>query len=443
MVIPLPPWGTGWRRRRMPFVILVERNRCRSLFSRITVKTVHICQCFSEVWSELHRCISAWFVQWDIPVFLISLVLLRGWTIGVVFLCQFIHSDALLLGPTNFELRITIFKVFFWKRSWIPSNFCLRHLLRSVGHEMLLLCAGFALPSTVWSTLLVDVVLDWESIQSPLVKMTAGSTFFQEMSTSAIDNSLIPIKEAFWALHFWNCFAWLKQLYIAHFTNHLLWFVTDWVVGVVLLQIGLKCVSMRMTLANTEVFCLFHNCMWQSRHSEVNVYFLALCEQTDGLSTLHKSLRLIWSASTFSSASLSLSERSTDTGTQLFTSLPVLNNWIYGLWLGLLGAFTMSSNFWTQFFHPIVFKGNLRRKSRWRMFFLVYDFSSSHHDSLRDTKSWECVVKDDLVRSCLIEIKSFLLSRFYVDPIHRVWCFFHTFCLYQARRGASRSILFG
>ena len=48
---------------------------------------------------------------------------------------------------------------------------------------------------------------------------------------------------------------------------------------------------MRMTLdllhefANTEVFCLFHNCMWQSRHSEVNVYFLALCEQTDGLST--------------------------------------------------------------------------------------------------------------------------------------------------------------
>ena len=39
-----------------------------------------------------------------------------------------------------------------------------------------------------------------------------------------------------------------------------------------------KCFSMRMTLdllhelANTEVFCLFHNCMWQSRLSEVNVY---------------------------------------------------------------------------------------------------------------------------------------------------------------------------
>ena len=48
---------------------------------------------------------------------------------------------------------------------------------------------------------------------------------------------------------------------------------------------------MRVTLdllhefANTEVLSLFHNCTWQSRHSEVNVYFLELCEQTGWLST--------------------------------------------------------------------------------------------------------------------------------------------------------------
>ena len=34
--------------------------------------------------------------------FLISLVLLRGWAPGMVFLCQFIHPDALLLGPAFF-----------------------------------------------------------------------------------------------------------------------------------------------------------------------------------------------------------------------------------------------------------------------------------------------------------------------------------------------------
>ena len=29
-------------------------------------------------------------------------------------------------------------------------------------------------------------------------------------------------------------------------------------------------------------------------------------------------------------------------------------------------------------------------------------------------------MKNDSVRPCLIELKSFLLSKFYVDPIHRV-----------------------
>ena len=109
VVIPLPPWSTGRRRRRMSFLILVGRNWCRSLFSRFAVETVHSCDCFSEVWSEFHRehfCLicSVRFV----PVFLRSLTLLRGWAIGVIFLCQLIHLDALLLGPANVELRITI-----------------------------------------------------------------------------------------------------------------------------------------------------------------------------------------------------------------------------------------------------------------------------------------------------------------------------------------------
>ena len=46
----------------------------------------------------------------------------------------------------------------------------------------------------------------------------------------------------------------------------------------------MKCFSMRMTfdlldeLLNAEIFCFLHNCMWQSWHSEVNVYFLELGE---------------------------------------------------------------------------------------------------------------------------------------------------------------------
>ena len=52
------------------------------------------------------------------------------------------------------------------------------------------------------SLLLGDTVRDWENIHLPSVKMSAGFIFSQEMSTSAINYSLNPIKKAFWALHF-------------------------------------------------------------------------------------------------------------------------------------------------------------------------------------------------------------------------------------------------
>ena len=66
-----------------------------------------------------------------------------------------------------------------------------------VGHEMLFLCLSFAVPSTTKSPLLDDVVRGGESIQSPLTEILTGFAFNQEMSTSAIDHSLIPINKAF------------------------------------------------------------------------------------------------------------------------------------------------------------------------------------------------------------------------------------------------------
>ena len=208
------------------------------------------------------------------------------------------------------------------------------------------------------------------------------------------------------------------------------YFFTEWVVGTTLLQIGLKRLSMRVTLdllhefANTEVFGLFHNCMWQSRHSEVDVYFLTLCEQINWLLTANGSHRsnlicvhifvcvldFIW---TFNRHTLVLSQPSKKRlsiswaleldGCSVETGRPVLtDNWICGLWLGLglLGVFTMSRNFRTQFLHPTVFKGNLLRRPGWRKYFLVYDFSSSHLDTI----GWECFVNFDGVRSRLTEL---------------------------------------
>ena len=60
----------------------------------------------------------------------------------------------------------------------------------------------------------------------------------------------------------------------------------------------------------------------------------------------------------------------------------------------------------------------------------VYDFSSFHPNNFRNTINCECIVKDNCVRSCLIEVKSILLSKFDIEPIHRVLMFL-TCCIVQ------------
>ena len=153
---------------------------------------------------------------------------------------------------------------------------------------------------------------------------------------------------------------------------------------------------MRMTLdllhefANTEVFCLFHNCMWHSRHPEVDVYFLALCQQIDGLFTFNGShpflhdLRLCLDLNVqhtlgrnWKQVSLFLhwcfrsqvrhvcrfpehSNRMVALPKQLSLFLQ-LDFWFL---VGFVGSLHFLQQFLNQFFHPIVFKGNLRRRPR-------------------------------------------------------------------------------
>ena len=75
----------------------------------------------------------------------------------------------------------------------------------------------------------------------------------------------------------------------------------------------------------------------------------------------------------------------------------------------------LSNNFWTQCFHPVMFQGNLWRRTRRRIYFLEYDFSSFQPNNFRDTISWEGLIKNDDVRLCLIELQSLLLSKIDAD----------------------------
>ena len=93
-------------------------------------------------------------------------------------------------------------------------------------------------------------------------------------------------------------------------------------------------------------------------------------------------------------------------------------------WVSSLPPASFESNSFIQLSVKEIFGGGRGRKN-----FLVHEFSRFHHDNFRDTISWEYVVKDDCVRSCLIELKSFLLRKFDVDPTHRVLMSFPLFLI--------------
>ena len=72
--------------------------------------------------------------------------------------------------------------------------------------------------------------------------------------------------------------------------------------------------------------------------------------------------------------------------------------------------------------------------------FVGYLCCSFHHNRFRDTTSWECIAEDDCVRSCLIELQSFSLSKLYFDPIHRIMAFSTFACTMQDVVGSNEAL---
>ena len=81
-----------------------------------------------------------------------------------------------------------------------------------MSDEVLLLLFSLLITMAVRSPFLNDIVRDWEKIQCPSEDTSAGLVLSQEMPASAVDDALtlIPVKKAFFALHFKHCLAYLK-----------------------------------------------------------------------------------------------------------------------------------------------------------------------------------------------------------------------------------------
>ena len=319
-----------WKKKNATFGI-DEKELFKSVFSRFAVETVHNCDCCSEVWSEFHRCISAWLVQWDIPVFLISLILLRGWAVGVVFLCQFIHLDALLLGPANLVLRITMY--------WISLETIVNSikilfdasLPRVVGQKKTL-----SVPQFCRAEYHVVAPFWWSSVGLRKLPVATGENFgwirYQSRDVQKCNRLFLDSnKEGILSIALWellcitrialHCPCHESSLLIRHWMGCRRHFVANRLEVLLdeddsrsssrVREHGSFLLVSQLHVAIQTLWsqCLFPRAVWTNPMD---------CSLSSGLTVL------IWSAFTFSSASLSWSKRSTDTGTQLLTSLPVL-----------------------------------------------------------------------------------------------------------------------
>ena len=196
-----------------------------------------------------------------------------------------------------------------------------------------------------------------------------------------------------------------------------------------LLSISLKSLSMVVVLdflhefTNTIVLSLFHNRMWPSGYSEVDVnlvYHWTLWSWAN-----NGSLRSIAICFFFQIEVRAVTRKTwmrhslwADNGSPrsivvhifftretCFDFLRTIRSfwadngspssimiWIW-VWWGWLGTFCLSSNFsfwlssnfWTQFLHLIMFQGNLWRRPRWHIYFFVFDLTSFHPNNFRDT----------------------------------------------------------
>ena len=66
-----------------------------------------------------------------------------------------------------------------------------------------------------------------KKIQCPSKATSTGLILSQEMPVSAVNDALIPVKKAFFALRFRVCLEQFKQLYLANVLNHFLGLLTN------------------------------------------------------------------------------------------------------------------------------------------------------------------------------------------------------------------------
>ena len=302
------------------------------------------------------------------------------------------------------------------KRSSIPSKMLLDASVFQIMDQIIFfLFRSFPKTGTMKSYLLNHVVWNWEKVRCFLDDASVRCTFFQEVPACSMDDAFTPVWKAFFALRLGISLEQSKQFHIANVLNHFLGRRTERVAGFVLLWVLLTRLSVRVILdlpdkfTNTTVVNLFHNRMWQSTYSEVDVilvYHWLLVILRSRITANNGFLRSIMVCFIFHIEVRAKRSRQ--------TSFPFYHD----LGLSLVGLVV---NFWTveQLLHLVLEQ-------------LLNPIVSSNHVSKKSLESDE-VCRRGWLRSILFDRTSILsVEQAVCDEIHSILmslpCFPHVLC---------------
>ena len=205
------------------------------------------------------------------------------------------------------------------------------------------------------------------------------------------------------------------------------------------------------------MFCFFHNCMWQSWYSEVNVVLLHLYGSLrSGLIFFNfcrcRTRNFLWILNYIRVSPFLLSAWRPRDQTRYLSRFPL---WtlahlrvspflIIGflVLVGFVGYLCCFQRLLNPIHSSIIFVGNLRWWSRWHIYLLVYDFFRFHHNYFRDTINKLGVYRKGWLRYILFDrtsINPFRWASCISTQYTVSWCLYHFFCLYDARCGLVKS----
>ena len=439
------------------------------LFVLCSLQALHCWQRISEIrfvpcgyWIEVCH------IRVDPPIATVEFNLFLVGFVSVVLTCKLVHLYNHLFRASHLN-------------HWLPESFVTdvsvvdvvvflftAFLCKLIRRKVIFTSRCFSIPVTVWSVLSDVEIRYGERVKHSWdVHSILGRIFCHKMSTCAVYNSCTAMLKTYLALPLRLHVDNLANFSVSCIHDCNLWLVPECIEWLLLFEVILNCFLLWMTydslnqIMNIKILRTFHRFVRNAGDVEINALIVRRKVELIRIITIFEMTIFLHFVQSFLSIRFPWSIVISDVLFFLFLGFPrsigrtefflQLTNNLLGngfprsifngfRWLGWLGRTKMKcfskwllNEFpnWSMFnCRTLIFSFTPIERSCFKEIFgggrgdkycLSYNFSPFLNlSAFTNTICWKCSLKDNCVRSCLIEVQSFSDSKINIDPKYRI-----------------------